>query len=183
MPELMTVEEIGQYLRFTKKTIYKLLQRGNIPAIKIGNKWRFEKKVIDEWLRKSTEATKALILVIDDDELIRSIFRETLEGEGHTVVTADTSDKGITYATQRDFDLIFLDLKMPGTDGAEVLRQIKSVQQQVPVIIITGYPDSDMMDRAMRQGPIGSMLKPFDDSDIVTVVNNFLRISATDKYR
>lgn len=174
MPELMTVEELGQYLRFTKKTIYRLLRQGGIPAMKIGNKWRFDKEVIDKWLHQNMEEVKAHILVIDDDDLIRSLFKETLEEQGHTVVTADTTAKGIAYVMQRDFDLIFLDLKMPETDGAEILREMKSVKRKLPIIIITGYPDSEMMERAMKQGPLGIVLKPFDDSDIISAVNSFL---------
>ncbi|MFC1992713.1 response regulator [Chloroflexota bacterium] len=174
MPELMTVEELGHYLRFTKKTIYKLLKQGSMPAIKIGNKWRFDKEAIDDWLHKSDEGARARILVIDDDELIRSLFKEILEDQGHIVVTADTSAKGLSYVMQRDFDLVFLDLKMSGTDGAEILREMKGVRRKLPVVIITGYPDSDIMDRAMKQGSLGIMLKPFDDSDVISAVNSFM---------
>lgn len=174
MPALMTVVELGRYLRFTNKTIYRLLRQGSIPATKIGNKWRFDKEIIDKWLHRNMEGVRAHILVIDDDDLIRSLFKEILEEQGHTVVTADTTAKGIAYVMQRDFDLIFLDLKMPETDGAEILREMKGIKRKLPVVIITGYPDSEMMERAMKQGPLGIMLKPFDDSDIINTVNNFI---------
>jgi excisionase family DNA binding protein len=179
MPELMTVEELCQYLRFTRKTIYRLLKQGNIPAVKIGNKWRFDKATIDRWLHHNMEGVRARILVIDDDELIRSLFKETLEEGGHTVVTAATTAKGLAYVMQREFDLIFLDLKMSGTDGAEILREMKGVKHRLPVVIITGYPDSEMMARAMKHGPLGVMLKPFDDSDIINAVNSFLHATQT----
>ena len=120
------------------------------------------------------EGVRARILVVDDDELIRSLFKETLEEQGHTVVTADTSAKGLAYVIQHDFGLIFLDLKMSGTDGAEILREMKGIKRKLPVVIITGYPDSEVMERAMKQGPLGIMLKPFDDSDIINTVTNFL---------
>jgi len=174
MTELMTIEELEEYLQFTRKTIYRLLKEGSIPAVKIGNKWRFHKEMIDTWLRSSMERVKARILVIDDDDLIRSIFKEILEEQGYTVVVADSTAKGLAYIVQRDFDLIFLDLKMSETDGAEILRQMKGIKDELPVVIITGYPDSEMMERAMEQGPLGVMLKPFDDSDIVAAVGRFL---------
>lgn len=175
MAELMTMEELEQYLRFTRKTIYRLLKKGSIPATKIGNKWRFDKEVIDKWLRHNMEGVKARILIVDDDELILSLFKETLEEQGHTVVTADTSAKSLVYVMQQNFDLIFLDLKMSGTDGAEILREMRGVKRKLLVVIITGYPNSEMMERAMKQGPLGIMLKPFDDSDIMAAVNSFLR--------
>lgn len=174
MPELMTVEELGQYLRFTKKTIYRLLKQGSIPAVKIGNKWRFDKAAIDRWLHHNMEGARARILVVDDDELIRSLFKETLEEEGHTVVTASASVEGLDCVKRWDFDLVFLDLKMPDMDGAELLKQIRSTKPGLPVTIITGYPGSEMMERAFRQGPFGVMDKPFDASDIIAAVNSFL---------
>ena len=177
MPELMTVKELERYLRFTRKTIYKLLKEGSIPAVKIGNKWRFDKEAIDEWLRNSMERDRNRILVIDDEELVLSVFKETLEAEGHTVVTAKTGAKGLAYVLQQDFDLIFLDLKMPNTDGAEILHEIRSVKRKLPVIIITGFPDSEMMERAGKQGPLGVMLKPLDDSDIRSAVKSFLYVN------
>jgi len=180
MPELMTVEELEQYLRFTRKTIYRLLKQGDIPAVKIGNKWRFDKAVIDRWLHHNMKGVRARILVIDDDEFIRSLFKEALEEQGHTVVTADTTAKGLAYIVQREFDLIFLDLKMPGTDGAEILREIRGVKSKLPVVIITGYPDGEMMERAMKQGPLGIMLKPFDDSEIINAVNSFLHATQSE---
>ncbi|MBC8512417.1 MAG: response regulator [Dehalococcoidales bacterium] len=177
MPELMTVEELGQYLRFTRKTIYKLLKQGSIPSIKIGNKWRFDKEAIDKWLHQSINGTKARILVIDDDEVIRSLFKETLEEQGHTVVTAGTSAEGIDRVKRWDFDLVFLDLKIPEMDGAELIKQLKSINPKLPVTIITGYPDSDTMKKALREGPLGVMDKPFDAQDIIAAVNSFLHVT------
>lgn len=177
MPELMTVEELEQYLRFTKKTIYRLLKQGEIPAVRIGNKWRFDKETIDKWLRHEIEGVRAHILVIDDDELILSLFKETLEEQGHAVVVASNSTEGLECVKRWDFDLIFLDLKMPDMDGAELLKQIKSVKPKIPVTVITGYPGSEMMERAFKEGPFGVMEKPFDASDIVTALNSFLHAS------
>lgn len=179
MAQLMTIKELAQYLHYTKRMVYGLLKRGAIPATKIGNKWRFDKEIIDEWLHNNVEGVKAHILVIDNDELIRSLFKETLEEQGHTVVTADTTAKGLAYVIQRDFDLIFLDLKMSGTDGAEILREMRSIKRRLSVVIITGYLGSEMMERALRHGPIAVMRKPFNHSDIIAAVNSFLHATQT----
>lgn len=174
MTELMTLEELAQYLRFTKKTIYGLLKQGNIPAIKIGRKWRFKKDTIDNWLHRSMKGVKTRILVIDDEDIIRSLFKTILKEEGHIVVTASTGAEGIQYVKQRDFDLVFLDLKLPDMDGAEVLREIKNVRPTLLVTIVTGYPGSEMMEKALKEGPLGVMNKPFSDSDIIAAVNSFV---------
>ena len=177
MAELMTVEEVARYLRVTKKTIYRLLKQGRITATKVGHQWRFNKKSIDEWLHQNSVGAKAAILVVDDEEVVRSLLKETLEELGHTVMVAGTSSEGLELVKQQDFDLVFLDLKMPGMDGAELFSQIKTIKPKLPVTIITGYPDSEMMVRALAQGPFGVMNKPFNESDIVAAVNNFLRIT------
>jgi len=176
MVELMTLEEAAAYLRVTKKTIYRLLKQGKIPATKVGHQWRFNKASIDEWLQQKPGGAKANILVIDDEETIRSLFKEILEELGHRVITAETASKGLALVNHQDFDLVFLDLKMPGMDGAELFRQIKIIKPKLPVTIITGYPNSEMMARALAQGPLGAMSKPFGESDIVAAVNCFLRI-------
>ena len=177
MAELMTLEELALYLRFTKKTIYGLLKQGNIPGIKIGRKWRFEKDVIDNWLRRNMKGAKARILVIDDDHIVRSLFEATLEEQGHIVAIAGTGAEGIQHVKQQDFDLIFLDLKLPDIDGAEVFREIKSIRPNILVTIVTGYPNSEMMERAMKEGPLGVMNKPFNDSDIIAAVGSFLHLT------
>jgi len=176
MAELMTLEELALYLRFTKKTIYGLLKQGNIPGIKIGRKWRFEKDVIDNWLHRNMKGAKARILVIDDDHIVRSLFEATLEEQGHIVVAVGTGAEGMQHVKQRDFDLVFLDLKLPDIDGAEVFREIKSIRPNLLVTIITGYPSSEMMERAMKEGPLGVMNKPFNDSDIIAAVGSFLHL-------
>jgi excisionase family DNA binding protein len=175
MAELITVEEVANYLRVTKKTIYRLLKRGSISATKVGHQWRFDKASIDEWLRQKPVETKAIILVIDDEEVIRSLFKDVLEELGHRVITTGTTAEGLELVKQRSFDLVFLDLKMPSMDGAELFRQIKAIKPKLPVIIITGYPNSDMMARVLAQGPFGVMNKPFDESDIMAAINTFLR--------
>lgn len=176
MPELMTLPEIAEYLRFTRKTIYELLKQGKIPAIKIGRKWRFDKEVIDNWLYHNTEGAKARILVIDDEEVIRSLFKETLKEQGHVVITAANGAEGIQQVRQQEFDLVFLDLKLPDMEGPEVFREIKKIKPSLLVTIITGYPESEMMERAMKEGPMGVMSKPFGYSDIIGAVNSFLHI-------
>lgn len=181
MAQLMTLEEVADYLRVTKKTIYRLLEKRIIPARKVGRQWRFDKDSIDAWLSQSSPETAANILVIDDDETIGSLFRDTLEEAGHTVTTASESSKGLELVKEQDYDLVFLDLKMPEMDGAELFRQIRMTKPELPVTIITGYPDSDLMMKALAYGPFGVMKKPFSGSDILGAVNNYLRFGRQNK--
>ena len=181
MGELMTLGEVADSLRVTEKTIHRLLRRRVIPAMRVGRQWRFDKASIDAWLRESSAERAAKILVVDDDETICSLFKDTLEEVGHTVTTASESSKGLELVKERDYDLVFLDLKMPGMDGAELFRRIKVAKPKLPVTIITGYPDSELMRSALAHGPFGVMNKPFRESDILTAVENYLRFGVSTK--
>lgn len=174
MAELMTLVELAENLRFNKRTIYRLLKDGSIPAIKIGSKWRFDKAAIDKWIHEKMAGVKASILVVDDEPAVRALFKEVLEKQGHTVVVVSSGADGLLLVKERDFDLVFMDLKMPGMDGAELFRQIRAIKPRLPVTIITAYPESEMMDRALTQGPFGLMVKPFGPSEIVSATDIFL---------
>jgi DNA-binding NtrC family response regulator len=78
---------------------------------------------------------------------------------------------------KEEFNLIFLDLKMPEIDGAEIFSRIKKIKPNMPVVIITGYPESELMMRALSCGPFSVMNKPFSSSDIIQLVNSYIRIS------
>ncbi len=181
MTEVVTLGEVANYLRVNKKTIYRLLGKRGIPAAKVGRQWRFDKNSIDVWLRKDFTETAANILVIDDDETICSLFKDTLENTGHKVTAVSESFRGLELVEDRDYDLVFLDLMMPGMDGAELIGQIRLTKPELPVTIITGYVDSDLMMRALAHGPLGAMSKPFTGSDILTAVSNYLRFSLHNK--
>jgi DNA-binding NtrC family response regulator len=76
-----------------------------------------------------------------------------------------------------DYALLFLDLKMPEMDGAELLKQIRTIKPEMAVTVVTGYPESDLMMKALNYGPLGVMKKPFKSSDVLTSVRNYLRVS------
>jgi excisionase family DNA binding protein len=179
--ELMTIEELSKYLKVTTKTIYRMIERRDIPVKKVGHQWRFDKASIDTWLQQSSVNKAAKILVIDDDETICSLFEDTLRGAGHIVTTVNISFQGLELAKNQEYDLVFLDLKIPEMDGAELFRQIRLAKPGLPVTIITGYPDSDLMMKALTHGPLGVLSKPFSGSDIMAAVDTYLRFGMPTK--
>ena len=181
MASLMTVKEVAEYLKVHKRTIYRLLRQGDIPAAQIGHQWRFDREAIDDWLHQLSASSrmpkKATILVIDDEDMIIDLFKETLKDKGYSIRSARNGLDGLRLSNEADIDLVFLDLRLPGMNGAEVLRQLKVTKPYLPVVIMTGYPDSDVMARALTQGPFALMNKPFTDRDILTAVNSFIKAS------
>ena len=173
MRELLTTREIAEYLRLRSETVLRKVAKGEIPAIKVGGRFRFDKDQIDEWLRQKLTSKKR-VLVIDDEETIRHLFRETLEAHNYHVITAADGAEALELVRSWNFDLIFADLKMPGMNGAETFRQIRRIDRSVPVVIITGYPASDLMGQALEHGPVGVMKKPINGLDIERSVDSFI---------
>ncbi len=79
------------------------------------------------------------ILVIDDDSSVRLAFELALEDSGYAVTTAASGEEGIRLFKDNSFHLVFLDLKMPGMNGIEVLKEIRKVDKDVPVYIVTAF--------------------------------------------
>lgn len=79
------------------------------------------------------------ILVIDDDELVRNAYAYALEDAGYNVHAMPSGEEGIEELKKGSFDLVFLDLKMPGMNGVETLRIIRSINEDIPVYIVSGF--------------------------------------------
>jgi two-component system response regulator (stage 0 sporulation protein F) len=79
------------------------------------------------------------VLVVDDEESIRFLYREELEEEGYTVITAADGDEALRKVRSDKPDLITLDIRMPGMDGIEVLQRIREMDKEIPVIMSTAY--------------------------------------------
>jgi len=125
--------------------------------------------------------TLARILVVDDDVAVQMTIRLLLERAGHSVVTADDGRKGLALCQTGDFDLLFLDIFMPGMDGFETMRMVRQHRPQIPIIVISGQPISpeadtapDFPTMATKLGAISSLQKPFRPTDLLAAVTGCL---------
>ena len=117
------------------------------------------------------------ILVIDDDAAIRKSFHLALEDTAFKVDSAESGEKGIEMERQVSYDLIFLDLKMPGLNGVETLRKIRENNQEVPVYIITAFHDEYFADLKKIQADrihFELLAKPLDSGQIVAITQAVL---------
>src|ERR671912_2954409 len=97
---------------------------------------------------------KARILVVDDEAEIRRSVRMILEYEGYDVLEASSGPEGVALAERESPDLIFLDVKMPGMDGLEVLQRIQSARESLPVVVISGHASKEEVATAIKRGAI-----------------------------
>lgn len=158
----MTVKETAEYLRIPLPTVYYLVQRGQLPAIQIGGRWRVKKDAIDRDVLRSEEHGQPTVLVVDDDTGLQSMFKLFLKKQGFSRIVVGTGREAITALQKQKFDLCFLDLQLPDFTGDEVYTQAKELQPELPIVIITGYPDSHMLDNILKHGPVTVLKKPLD---------------------
>ncbi|HLM00832.1 MAG TPA: response regulator, partial [Pyrinomonadaceae bacterium] len=92
------------------------------------------------------------ILIVEDEELMRAILRELLETEGYKVFSADSAETALEVFTTEDVALTLTDIKMRGMDGLELLDQIKTIDEDALVIIMTAYSSVDSAISALRKG-------------------------------
>ena len=117
----------------------------------------------------------AKILIIDDDGAVRATIQLLLERAGHSVVVASDGRKGLAIFESGDFDLLFLDIFMPGMDGFETMRLIHQQQPRTPIIVISGNPISsgsgaDFLTMATKLGAVSSLQKPFKPAALLAAV-------------
>jgi CheY-like chemotaxis protein len=119
----------------------------------------------------------AKILIVDDDNAVQATIKLLLERAGHGVVAASDGRQGLEMLAAGDFDLMFLDIYMPGMDGLETMRLIRQQQPLVPIIVISGRPialDSaaspDFLTMATKLGAVLSLQKPFKPSALLAAV-------------
>lgn len=117
------------------------------------------------------------ILVIDDDEAVRKSFILALEETAHRVDTAESGEKGIEKVETTAYDLIFLDLKMPGLNGIQTLRQLRQRDTSVPVYIVTAFHKEFLKDLKLLSDDgieFDLLRKPIGSDEIVQLTESML---------
>ena len=170
MHNLLTVKETAKYLRIPLPTVYYLVQRGQLPAIQIGGRWRIKKNALDKDILKEEKSGQPTVLVVDDDESLQNLFKLFLKKIGFSRVVVGTFKEAIAALEKQKFDLVFLDLKLPDGPADDVYDFVKREQPDCPIIIITGYPDSEMLDRILAKGPITVLKKPLKTEQLQQTV-------------
>ena len=172
----LTTEEVLEYLQVNLRTVYRLIKAGKIPAVRVGRQWRFRKRDIDAWLDSqrtqsgagataavapATRQGRARVLVVDDEASIRDLLSKTLALAEYDVDTAADASTALGRVRAAEYDLLIADLRMPGMDGLTLIRQVKRIRAELPVIIITGFSTESSAIEAVNLGVAGYLRKPF----------------------
>ena len=113
------------------------------------------------------------ILIVEDEEAIADLERDYLELSGFTVEVANDGDTGLQKALNEDYDLLILDLMLPGTDGFDICRQVRDVKN-TPIVMVSAKKDDIDKIRGLGLGADDYMTKPFSPSELVARVKAHL---------
>src|SRR5438552_4485929 len=129
-----------------------------------------EAAVIPRRLTDSPSSSQGCILIIDDEAEIRESLQTLLEFEGYDVEVAANGQQGFSKLGERPFDLVLLDLALPDRNGIEILPEIRSLDSQISVIMITAYGTVEDAVRAMQSGAVNFLQKPWDNEKLLADV-------------
>jgi PAS domain S-box-containing protein len=119
------------------------------------------------------------VLVVDDEKRIRDACRKMLTRDGFEVAVAEDGEEGLERIESEHFDLILLDLMMPGLSGFDVLERVKALHPDTAIIVITGYATVEHSIEAMKKGAFDFIPKPFSPQDLRLVISKALEYIRT----
>jgi two-component system response regulator PilR (NtrC family) len=112
------------------------------------------------------------ILVVDDEEIMREILEALLEREGYDVRLAASGEEGLELAKNTAFDAAIVDVMMPGMDGIAALDELKKLDDDLPVLMVTAFASVETAISAMKRGAFDYITKPFKNDEVLVVVRN-----------
>ncbi len=122
------------------------------------------------------------ILVIDDEPDMLMLLRMMIEeNTDHEVETTNNPSEGIKLFSEKDYDLVITDLKMPGLDGIELFDEFQEIKPDIPMVMITAYGSIETADEAMKKGVADFITKPFRKDTILFTINRVLELARVRK--
>lgn len=110
------------------------------------------------------------VLVVDDERDMLEILQDFFEGEGYSVMVAESGERAIEICRADSFDVAITDMRMPGIDGLHTLVQLRQLDPRLPVIVVTGYASDDTEQRCRSAGAFECVQKPVDLDDLLRLV-------------
>lgn len=115
------------------------------------------------------------ILIVDDDEDIRTVFRSNLESVGYFVETAESGKEAIEKSRERHFNLALIDIKLPDMEGTQLLKILGESVPNMIRIIVTGFPTLNNAIDSLNEGADGYILKPVDMEKVLKMIKDRLK--------
>ena len=183
----LTTEEVLEYLQINLRTVYRLIKAGKIPAVRVGRQWRFRKGDIDAWLDSQGTAPGGPAPAggpRTHGPAARA--RRGRRSEHPRPAHEDARPRRIRrrdggrwqrrpwLLRESNYDLLIADLSMPGMDGLTLIRQVRHLRSDLPIIIITGFSSESSAIEAVNLDVTSYLLKPFGVPDVLAAARKAL---------
>jgi excisionase family DNA binding protein len=171
--KLLTVQQVAELLNVHPNTVRQWSDQGMLKSYRIGTRGdrRFTQDDVTGFLNLKSRDIENAVLIVDDDVSICSLLQRVVEGQGYSVVIANSGEKAVEVLDRQKFSLIFLDLVLPGLSGVDVLRHMKAIKSDAIVTIVSGYGESPIATEAMTLNPTFFIHKPFEVSAIRDILD------------
>jgi len=116
------------------------------------------------------ERDRRHVLIVDDEVNVRRVLATMLEQAGYLATRAESAEQALQLVRAQDPDLVLTDLKMPGTDGLELMRRLREEFPEIPVVMLTAHGTVEAAVEAMKLGALDFLTKPFDKDDVLRVI-------------
>ena len=168
--DLLTVRETAVYLRIPLPTVYYLMQRGRIPAIRIGGRWRIQRSLLDSDILKQNKQGPPAVLVIHQDPETQELFKIFLKKSGCGRVVVGTLRAAISSMAQQRFDFMFLDMALVGATLNQIHQRAKHLNPDLHTIVVISYPEGALMNKILEFSPITILKKPVKIEQLAQII-------------
>jgi CheY-like chemotaxis protein len=172
-------KDVCEELQISKSTLFKWEREGLIT--KVRRDWRgwrlYDERNLEE-IKVNIEKQKLAesgprsneILVVDDDTMILQVMSDLLNAAGYQVQTTATGEDAVKYHMEKKPALTFLDVKLRGRSGIDVFREIKAIDPQATIVILTGYPKIEDTVQVIKEGAYNYLTKPIKSEEMLEMV-------------
>ena len=176
---MLTVDEVAAAIHVHPNTIRHWNDRGLLKAYRVGPRrdrrfrWEDVDSFINHWNGglESGSSGKGKVLIVDDNPRIRNLLKDIVRQQGYKAIAVQSGERAVKQIEKQQFDLIFLDLELPGLSGLEVFQLIKGTDPRAIVAVVTGLGDEDLLPQLMSKGSFFMIRKPFEVADIIQVLH------------
>lgn len=144
---------------------------GEAPVSERGWGGELDAAELEVWLETRQPGAARQVLVVDDDAGFREVLAGLLADRGHAVVEARDGSEALASVAPHRFDLVFLDIHLGTSSGAEVFRALQARDPAAEVVLVTGYPDHPEALAALALGPVCLLRKPFHLADLAEILD------------
>jgi len=174
---LLTVRDVAQLLHVHPNTVRQWSDHGLIKTYRVGTRGdrRFNREDVNRVVVTAKPNLRGAVLIVDDDPGVRQLLEDVVVEQGYKATAVESGERALEELEKQRFDLVLLDLVLPGLMGLEVLRSIKAKSKRTVVAVITGSGDDPIALEAMSLGPLFFILKPFEMADVIEVLDATMR--------